>query len=74
MLTAPKFKMFKPIRVIATVILLASIALVLIAAFVLNNGVRDPLLSSYQSNSSELPPSGSLHQYAYLSTLSILKS
>ena len=31
--------MFKPIRVIATIVLLASIALVLIAAFVLNNGV-----------------------------------
>lgn len=32
--------MFKPVRVVATVVLIASIGLVFVGAFVLRNGVR----------------------------------
>lgn len=32
--------MFKPVRVVATIVFLASIGLVLVGAFVLRNGVR----------------------------------
>jgi hypothetical protein len=32
--------MFKPVRVVATIVFLASIGLVLVGAFVLHNGVR----------------------------------
>lgn len=52
--------MFKPVRIVASVIFLASIGLVFVAAFVLSNGVS-PIYRGIRTNLNMLL-SGSFHK------------
>jgi hypothetical protein len=51
--------MFKPVRIVATLVFLASIALVFVGAFVIGNEVRPPA----PSPRSRSRPTGPLHRY-----------
>lgn len=53
--------MFKPVRIVATIVFLASIALVFVGAFVIKNDVRLPFLSMDNSHIM-YPISDSLHR------------
>jgi hypothetical protein len=54
--------MFKPVRIVATVVFLASIALVFVGAFVIKNDVRPLRFSLVHDSHIASPVSGPLHR------------
>ena len=57
--------MFKPVRIVATLVFLASIVLVFIGAFVINSDVRGSLHIPLRDAYSRLCPAAPVHQYVY---------
>jgi hypothetical protein len=54
--------MFKPVRVVASIVFLASIALVFVGAFVIKNDVRLPRFLLMRGSHIITPLSGYLHK------------